>query len=126
MNSYEEKMTKGEYEKLMAGIHFIRRTGARQIQIRYSDDNEPVVWFIVAKYDGGNPAGIEGFETDSALDPLRAVLRLCERLTDGGECWHCHRKTAFEPDSIGSMPFDQMICWYQYDPELKKYRRGCE
>jgi uncharacterized protein YecA (UPF0149 family) len=24
------------------------------------------------------------------------------------------------------MPADKLICWYVYDPETKKYRRGCE
>jgi hypothetical protein len=116
----------GDKDKLKAGITYLRRTGARQVQIRYSDDEQPVVWFVVAIYDGANPAGIEGIETDSALMPVEALMRLCERLTDGGECRHCGRRTAFEAKSLARMPFDQMICWYQYDPELKTFRRGCE
>ncbi len=113
-------------DKIQAGVHFLHRTGAKSVQIRYSDDEQPTIWFVVALYDGNNPAGIEGVETDAAINPVRAILRLCERLADGGECAHCHRRVGFEPDSIDAMPFDQMICWYQYDPELKKYRRGCE
>jgi hypothetical protein len=113
-------------DKLQAALDFLRRTGARQIQVRYSDDEMPVVWFVVASYDGANPTGTKGVETDAALSPTAAVLRLCERLADGGQCTHCGRPTGFEPHLLLRMPYDQQICWYQYDPELKTYRRGCE
>ena len=119
-------MSTREKEKLQAALKFIQRTGARQVQIRYSDDESPTVWFVVALYDGNNPAGVDGIETDSGLTPIHAALRLCERLCDGGQCVHCGRPTGFEPNALWKMPFDQVICWYQYDPELKVYRRGCE
>lgn len=119
-------MNKEDQDKLAATIDFLRRTGARQVQIRYSDDEQPVVWFVVAIYDGRNPAEIKGFEVDASGTPLAAALRLCERVGDGGECAHCHRPTGFEPQLLVRMPMDDKICWYQYDPELKTFRRGCE
>ncbi len=106
-------------EKLVAAIDFLRRTGADQIQVRYSDDTEPPIWFVVAKYQ-------DEIEVDAAVDPLRAALRLCERLADGGMCNHCKRPVGFDPDTLLRMPFDKVICWCQYDPELKTFRRGCE
>jgi hypothetical protein len=106
--------------KMVAAIEFIRRTGARRVQIRFHDDEEPTVWMVVASYDG------DRHEVDASLDPTRAALRLCERLADGGECVHCHRPTGLEPDSLDRMPMDRAICWYQWDPELEKFRRGCE
>jgi hypothetical protein len=118
--------SQAEQDRLLAAYDFIRRTGARQIDIRYSDDESPVVWFVVAHYDGRNPAGIEGQEVDASLSPVRAALRLCERLADGGQCRHCRRPTGLEPDSLETMPMDELVCWWQYDPELKKFRRGCE
>lgn len=117
---------KVDSDKLKAGIDFLRRMGAQQFQIRYSDDEKPDIWIAVAIFDGKNPMKIKGVEVDASIDPLRAVLRLCERLADGGECLHCHKRVALEPDSLSHMPFDQMICWYQYDPELKTFRRSCE
>lgn len=107
-------------DKTKAGIEFIRRTGAKQIQIRYSDDEEPTVWFVLAIYPDGK------WETDAGYNPERAILRLCERLADGGQCKHCGRPAGLDPDFIGRMPLDSLICWYQYDPELKVFRRGCE
>jgi hypothetical protein len=106
--------------KLLAAIDFIRRTGARSVQVRYSDDEEPVVWFVVASFDG------DRHEVDASLHPTRAALRLCERLADGGQCRHCGRPTGLEPDSLDTMPLDELVCWYQYDPELATFRRGCE
>lgn len=113
-------------DKLLAAVHYIRRTGAKQVQIRYHDDEQPVVWFVVAMYDGFNPSGIMGVEVDAATTPLDAALRLCERIGDGAKCNHCNRPSGFEPNLLVRMPHDDKICWYQYDPELKTFRRGCE
>jgi hypothetical protein len=113
-------------DKLQAAIDFIRRTGAKQIQIRYSDDEEPTVWFVVVTYGKKGPAAFNTIEVDASFSPLRAALRLCERLADGGQCMYCKRPVGLEPDKLERMPFDAVICWYQYDPELKVFRRGCE
>lgn len=108
--------------RFVAGVDMIRRTGAETFQIRWSDDEEPTVWFAVAGYPAGR------WETAAALDPVRAVLRLCERTLDGGVCTHCKLPVAFEPDDLSPIesPLDRMACWYQFDPELATIRRGCE
>ena len=106
--------------KLKAGVDFIMRTGASEFQLRYHDDELPVVWIAVAAY------GDDTHEVDASLDPVRAVLRLCERLCDGGTCTHCKRPTGLDPDTLDTMPLNELVCWYQYDPELKTFRRGCE
>ncbi|HKE66007.1 MAG TPA: hypothetical protein VKB59_15330 [Micromonosporaceae bacterium] len=113
-------LTDEQQARLAAGLDLIGRTGAQSFQLRYSDDEQPTVWFVVALYDN------DQWETDAARDPIRAVLRLCERLVDGGTCTHCHRPAGLDPDSIDTMPLDELVCWYQYDPELKTFRRGCE
>jgi hypothetical protein len=109
--------------RLLAGVDLLRRTGARQFQIRYSDDEEPVVWLAVISYvrDEGTY-----YDAAGAMDPVRAVLRLCELVVDGGHCAHCHRPAGLDPDSIDTMPLAEAICWYQYDPELRTFRHGCE
>lgn len=106
-------------DAVVASSDFIRRTGATSIQIRYSDDEEPVVWFVVAIYPDGR------WETASGHSPDVAAIRLCETLGDGAECTHCHRPTGVTTE-IDTMPLDKMVCWYQFDPETKKFRRGCE
>ena len=113
-------MPQAEQDRMMAGVEMIRRTGAASIQVRYSDDEEPVVWFVVATYDNGMS------ETDASLSPVRAVLRLCERLCDGATCAHCKRPAGLDPDTLDTMPLNDLVCWYQYDSELKTFRRGCE
>lgn len=124
--SFSLKGSMSDEDKLNAAIEFIRRTGAKQIQIRYSDDEDPTVWFVVALYGKKGPGAFNAIEVDASMTPLRAALRLCERIADGGQCAHCKRPCGLEPDRLDRMPFDELICWYQYDPELKVFRRGCE
>jgi hypothetical protein len=105
--------------RLLAGIDLLRRTGAAETQIRFHDDEKPVVWIAVAVYS-------QGAEAAGALDPVLAVLRLCEQVIDGGQCVHCKRPAGLDPDTLDRMPLDKLVCWYQYDPELQTFRRGCE
>ena len=112
-------MSAGMDEKrLHAGVELIRRTGAESVATRY-DDEPPTIWIAVAAYPTGH------HDVAAGLDPLTAVMRLCEHLVDGGTCTHCGRPTAFE-NSLNSQPLADVICWYQFDPELSTYRRGCE
>lgn len=111
--------------RLAAGVALLGRCGARDLQIRFSDDELPVVWFAVASFERD---GLEVHETAAAMEPVMAVLRLCESVIDGGRCVHCERPSGFEPDHATptDTPLAHLICWYQWDPELVTFRRGCE
>lgn len=123
-----------------AAIELIRNTGAVSVEIRYSDPSEepeptdgPVVWMAVAQYPGhagallADPPGPRWrYIVDAALDPSGAVLRLAERIIDGGECTHCHRPTVFDADPFGAGLLDALGCVYRFDPELVRFRRSCE
>lgn len=115
-------LSKESKAKIEAGIALIRRTGSTQFQLRYHDEEQPLVWIAVAAHPGRAPR----FEAAASTDPVRAVLRLCEQLIDGGLCTHCHRPSGLEPDSLDTMPLNRTICWYQFDPENATFRRGCE
>jgi hypothetical protein len=106
--------------RFIAAVDLIGRTGAKSFAIRYTDDEPPVVWAAVAEYGDGRA------EAAGALHPIVAVLRLAELLVDGGQCTHCGRPTGLDVDSIDTMPLDTLVCWYQFDPELATFRRGCE
>ena len=124
----------------LAVIELLRRTGAKSIDFRWSesvddDDDGPMVWMALATYPGRAGAQIADppgpryrYEVDAALLPGEALLRLAERLIDGGECTHCHRPTVFDPDAVnaGRGMLDAMGCVYRFDPELAVYRRSCE
>jgi hypothetical protein len=118
--------------RMTAGIDLLRRTGMRQFQLRYSDDEQPVVWMAVGKWfvdAGGRPrksGGTITYESASALDPVRAVLRLCDTMLDGGFCLHCKRPSGVTEHWSSEMPLAELVCWYIYDPELEKFRRSCE
>jgi hypothetical protein len=107
--------------RLVAALHLLERTGMRQFQLRYDDDEQPTVWMAVGLYKG------ETFECAAAPTPLQAVFRLCDQLIIGGTCTHCQRATGFEEEPLGGpMPLDETICWYRYDPERETFRRSCE
>jgi hypothetical protein len=116
-------------DRLTAYVELIGRTGAQETQIRYSDDVQPVIWFLTAKYlrrAHRDAPTLPYWETASALTPDRAALRLAERLVDGGQCTHCRRPTGLSDDWATEQPLSEAICWYVYDPELHTVRRGCE
>jgi hypothetical protein len=122
--------------RLPAACDVLRRTGARQVQIRYSDDEQPVVWLaVVGWYIGrdGRPVAAARdarrpgltYETAAAMEPLTAVFRLCDQVVDGGTCTHCGRHTGFSPNPE-AMPLDELICWWIWDPEVDKFVQGCQ
>jgi hypothetical protein len=116
----------------LAAVDLVRRTGSRQFQLRWQDDEKPTVWVAVAGYnvgDDGRPiseGGKRAWKVAAALSPLDAALCLCEETVDGAQCVHCKRPSGFDPDGFETMPLNDIVCWYQYDPELKTMRRGCE
>ena len=104
-------------------LDLLGRTGVHAVQIRYSEDKQPTVWFVVALYRDGRA------EAAGALDPGEALERLCCELLDGGTCTHCGRMTGFDldpDDTVNELVGHGQVCWYIYDPELKTIRRGCE
>lgn len=110
--------------RFIAGVAMIGRTGATDFRVGCSDpdDGDPTVWYAVATWKQGAEAG-------GALSPVRAVMRLCEQIIDGGVCAHCQRLTIFD-DNPNDGPWDALLdamgCVYAWDPELGTFRRGCE
>lgn len=104
---------------LVACIALLPHLGASDYEGRYSEDGKPVVWMAIATFPTG------AHEVAAALTPQHAAYRLLERLVDGGLCLHCHRPTSITLD-LDEQLAAQVICWYQYDPELKRFRRSCE
>ena len=107
----------------MGLVKWLPRLGASELQIRYSDDQAPIVWMAVAKV---TVRRVSGFEAAAALDPSEAVKRLATQLIDGGLCVHCGKPTGFEADwTIPDFDTDAFVCWVTYDPEVDRIRLGC-
>jgi len=110
-------------DRMLAAVELVGRTGGDEFVLRYSepesDDTSPVGWLAFSRHG-------KHWSCAGAINPVRAVLRLAESLVDGGLCLHCNRPTGLNPDNPEEMPMDKAVCWYQYDPELKTFRRGCE
>lgn len=115
--------------RILAVVDLLRRAGMAQFQLRYSDDEDPTVWIGVAEWKvkkGKKRKASESYWfTGCGLNPVRALLNLAAEAIDGGTCTHCKRPTGVD-DSWGDLPMDDLICWYQFDPELNTFRRGCE
>lgn len=113
-------MTTPQVDDLVPAMtEMLHRMGATGAQIRYSDEQAPIVWMAVAEFEG--PL----YQACGGLSPEAAFFRLLELLVDGGHCTHCHRPTGVTLD-ISQQLIPELVCWYQYDPELKTFRRGCE
>lgn len=113
--------------RLVAGVEMIGRTGSTGFEMRWSggpDDDtcgDLVVWTAVATFSKDRA------EAAASLDPVEAVMRLCEQLVDGGQCTHCRRPTSFLPDlDYDPSLLEALTCVTAWDPELKTFRRGCE
>jgi hypothetical protein len=121
--------------RLPAAVDLLRRTGAREVQIRYSDDKEPTVWLVVVKWGVDSETGkpipeAEGdgeFRHDAAaaMTPLAAAFRLCERVLAGSYCVYCNRPAMFSGESLVPV-VAAGTCWYLWDGERKAFRRDCE
>lgn len=116
--SHHPIVVEHDQARLTAAVDMLGRTGAGEVQLRFADDDEPVVWIAAARWK-------DHWEAAAALNPLRALYRLCDQVIDGGECKRCGKPTGFSPD-LDPLPLDDLVCWYQYDPELKTVRGGCE
>jgi hypothetical protein len=110
-------LTQKGQDVLLAAVEMIGHTGAEFTQVRYCNEEEPTVWNVVGKWG-------DRYEVGAGMDPVKAALRLLDTVVDGGECQHCHRPTGIT-EGFDEMPLDKLVCWYQFDPELKKFRRGC-
>lgn len=117
--------------RAVAAIDVIRRTGAESFQIRYSDDEQPVVWMAVVTWrvnrDGIPAKHGAGRASDAAaaIRPDLAVYRLAEQIVDGGTCAHCGKPAGFNPD-VAHEPLGDLICWWTWDPETIEYTQACQ
>jgi hypothetical protein len=107
-----------EQRQLTAAVDLIGATGADEVKIWYCDEEKPpVIWVCAARWGGR-------WECAASTHALESVFRLCDQVIDGGQCTHCDRPTGFSQD-VDTMPMDDLVCWYQWDPELSEFRRGC-
>lgn len=113
-------MTDADDPRLIACVDMIGRSGGKSFQLRYDDEQEPVVWVAVAELRGGL------WECAGGRDPLQAAVRLLEELYDGGWCGHCGKASGVTLDWSSDMPLADAVCWHVYDPETQKFRRSCE
>lgn len=117
MSARKVKRHDPDDDRMTAAVDLIGRTGAAEFQIRYCEEEKPVIWMAAARWDNR-------WEAAAAMNPLQAIFRLLDQVIDGGKCQHCGRPAGFEP-STDQMPMDHLVCWYQFDPGTRKFTKGC-
>lgn len=124
------KFSNRETQMIQATSELVGRTGATDMQLRYHDDVQPVIWIGVALYERGTHM-VDGSITDRTAfqvaagpSPVEALWQLVTVLVNGGECAHCGKVTAIERDFTAQHDDDR--CWYKFDPEVVTFRRSCE
>lgn len=113
--------------KMKAASQLIERTGAKNFRIGMSDDGEePTVWYVCAAYK--NVSGVVAGEAAAAMDPLTAMLRLCEQLINGAECTNCGKTTGFsmERDDLVEKLESCGVCIVVYNEETESFNRSCD
>jgi hypothetical protein len=111
--------------RIVAAIDLLGRTGVEEVQVRYCEEEQPVVWMALGTWKRGKRTATE---VGAGLTPWRAMFRLCEAVMDGGTCTHCKRPTMVD-DQPAAGPLAglaELLCAYRYDPELRTFRRACE
>lgn len=118
--------------RFIAALDLIRRSGALSVQVRYSDDEQPVVWMVVAEHkvdrrglptSGKAEPSSDHHTVGAGLNPVRAALMCAERLIDGRQCAHCLRPSALDTEEDGlNIPF---ACMVRYNATVEAYEQGC-
>lgn len=101
-----------------AGIALLTRTGADEVFVRLSADQKPTAWVVSARWG-------EHWESTAGNTAEQAMVRMLQDTVDGGLCSHCRKVTGIARDFRDDLT-DDHVCWYQFDPELKLFRRSCE
>jgi hypothetical protein len=117
-------------------LDLLKRTGVRQVQVRYSDDEDPVIWMVAACWYAdkhGMPVATkresEGtmWKTAAGFAPSQALFSLLDALVgehSGGACTHCRRLTGFDPRLHPRAQLEDEKCWWTFNGE--EFVRGCK
>lgn len=105
--------------RFIAAVDLIGKSGGTSFQIRYDEEQDPVVWVAVAEIRGG------AWECAGGRTPAQAAVRLAEAMYDGGFCAHCGKPAGVSTDWRADHPLATIVCWHIFDPETERFRRSC-
>jgi hypothetical protein len=114
-----------EADLLVAVIDLIGRTQAKDVSVRWHDEEQPTVWIVCASWTQtveGEPGRY--YEAAGGMTPARAGMRLLDLVVKA--CGHCGRPAAVTAEWRDDLPLADQRCWLVYDPETKGFRRSCE
>lgn len=111
-------------EMVFDSYDLLRRAGATEIQLRYQDDEAPVLWLMYARFQ---PAGHPTVEHVAAgLNPVSAIVALLAEAVDGGQCVACKRPTALVELGDEALPVPvSLVCQLRHVPG-QGWVKGCQ
>jgi hypothetical protein len=121
--------------RFFPALDLLKRTGVRQVQVRYHDEEHPTIWNVVGKWYADEHDMIvatkdeaEGtmWRVAAGFDPAQALFALLQGLIgehSGGACTYCMRLTALD---VSDPPRDRLVdnfCWWTFNGS--EFERGC-
>jgi hypothetical protein len=100
-------------DALMASADLITRSGAREFQFGWLDDDVPIEqarWYAKARWGG------EMMAEEDHVGPVEAADALARRVIAGGMCVHCMRRMALGGDDPETCPWER---------QGRQWVRGC-
>lgn len=110
----DRKLSASEEKLLVASVDIIGRTGAKNFEVGYLDDDQPDSWYAQAGYHGSK------IISANHSGPVEAADALARKLVNGGKCTHCG-KTVRLPNGTA---FNKKYCYYFLVGGVK-WTRGC-
>ena len=87
-----------DQDAIEAGLTLCGRSGAREVEFGYLDDDVPIAdarWWAKAQYDGAR------LQVENLPGPAEAIEALARKILEGGECTHCQETVRLEGEADG-------------------------
>jgi hypothetical protein len=128
-------MNEDQDPRFFPALDLLKRTGVRQVQIRYHDDEDPVIWMVAAcwyadehRMPVATKEESEGtmWKVAAGFDPSQALFSLLDGVIgehSGGVCTYCMRPSAFDPSDPPRPRLVDNFCWLTFNGS--EFERGC-
>ena len=90
MNDWQECLGQADRDKVVACADLVGRSGARQFQIGYLNDEPPHAWYAHAMFRGAR------IQAEGHDGPAQAAMALAVKILTGAKC-RCGRLVALRP-----------------------------
>jgi hypothetical protein len=95
-------------DAVIACVDLAGRTGARNMEFGFLNDDPPHKWYANARYRGAR------ISVEDLAGPVEAADALARRLLSGAKCMHCRRRVV-----LSAAPAEGIVCrWRRMGPAV--------